>query len=48
MAVIQNHELPEHLHYDVENQIWYELQPDGTVRAGFTPLAISFVGDVFA
>lgn len=48
MAKIQDYEFPEHLLYDVENQIWYEPLHDGTVRAGFTPLAISLAGDVLA
>jgi glycine cleavage system H protein len=46
MIAIQGHEFPEHLFYDVENQIWYEALADGTVRSGFTPLAISLAGDV--
>ncbi len=46
MVKIQEFEFPEHLFYDVENQLWYEALPDGTVRAGFTPLAMSLAGDV--
>ena len=46
MATIEGHEYPEHLLYDIENQIWYELLPDGTIRTGFTPLAMSLAGDV--
>ena len=46
MARIQDHELPEHLLYDVENQIWYEPLPDGTVRTGFTSWAVVLMGDV--
>jgi len=46
VARILDHEFPERLLYDVENQIWYEPLGDGTVRAGFTPLAISLAGDV--
>ena len=30
---------PDHLFYDMHNQIWYEPLADGTVRAGFTPWA---------
>jgi glycine cleavage system H protein len=48
MAVvkIQDNEFPDNLLYDVDNQIWYDPLPDGTARAGFTPLAISLAGDV--
>lgn len=46
MAVVQGREFPEHLYYDLENQVWYELLADGTIRAGFTPLAIELAGEV--
>lgn len=46
MVQIQGHEFPERFHYDIENQIWYEPLPDGTVRAGFTSWAASLMGDV--
>lgn len=46
MAVIDGHDYPEHLYYDVENQIWYEALGDGTVRAGFTPISLALAGDV--
>jgi glycine cleavage system H protein len=46
MALIQGKEYPEHLYYDVENQVWYEPLSDGTVRAGFTPIAMELAGDV--
>lgn len=46
MALVDGREYPEHLLYDLENQIWYEPLSDGTVRAGFTPLAIALAGDV--
>lgn len=46
MARVQDHEFPEHLLYDVENQIWYEPLADGTVRTGFTSWAVVLMGDV--
>src|SRR5882724_11372659 len=46
MALVQGKEFPEHLYYDLDNQIWYEGLDDGTIRAGFTPLAIELAGDV--
>jgi glycine cleavage system H protein len=46
MARVQDHEFPEHLFYDVGNQIWYEPLADGTVRAGFTSWAVTLMGEV--
>ena len=46
MALVEGKEYPEHLYYDLDNQVWYEALDDGTVRAGFTPLAIDLAGDV--
>lgn len=46
MAKVQEFEFPEHLLYDLDNQVWYEPLADGLVRAGFTPLAMSLAGDV--
>jgi glycine cleavage system H protein len=46
MAIVQGREFPEHLYYDIDNQIWYEPLADGTIRAGFTPLAIELAGEV--
>jgi glycine cleavage system H protein len=45
MAKIQDHDFPEHLLYDVENQIWYEPLPDGTLRTGFTTWASALMGE---
>src|SRR5262245_61707450 len=46
MALVAGKEYPEHLYYDVENQVWYESLGDGTIRAGFTPISIALAGDV--
>jgi len=46
MALVADNDYPEHLYYDLDNQIWYEPLPDGTVRAGFTPIAIELAGEV--
>lgn len=37
---------PERLFYDLDNQVWYEPLADGTIRAGFTPVAMELAGDV--
>lgn len=46
MVTIQDNDFPDHLYYDIANQIWYEPLPDGTVRAGFTGWAAKMMGDV--
>ena len=46
MVKVQDNDYPDHLFYDVDNQIWYEPLGDGTVRAGFTPWAASLMGEV--
>lgn len=46
MAKVEDYEFPERLLYDLENQLWYEPLPDGAIRAGFTPLAMSLAGEV--
>jgi glycine cleavage system H protein len=46
LARIQDHDFPEHLLYDVENQIWYAPLPDGTLRTGFTSWAAMLMGEV--
>lgn len=43
MAIVQGKDYPEHLYYDLDNQIWYEQLADGTIRVGFTPIAIELV-----
>src|SRR5262249_60079330 len=46
MAIVQGHDFPDHLLYDVENQIWYAPLPDGTLRAGFTSWAAALMGEI--
>jgi glycine cleavage system H protein len=46
VALVNGKDYPEHLYYDLDNQIWYEPLGDGTIRAGFTPIAIELAGDV--
>jgi glycine cleavage system H protein len=46
MALVEGKIYPEHLYYDLENQIWYEPLTPGTVRVGFTPIAIELAGEV--
>lgn len=46
MARVQDHDFPEHLLYDIENQIWYEPIGDGTLRTGFTTWAAALMGEI--
>jgi glycine cleavage system H protein len=46
MVEVQDSEFPDHLLYDVDNQLWYEPLGDGTVRAGFTSWAANLMGEV--
>ena len=46
MVKVQDNDFPDHLLYDMDNQIWYEPLGDGTVRAGFTTWAANLMGDV--
>jgi glycine cleavage system H protein len=46
MVDLQGWSFPDHLLYDIANQIWYEPLEDGTVRAGFTSWSANLMGDV--
>ena len=46
MAIVQGHEFPEDLLYDIENQIWYAPLGGGLLRAGFTAWAAALMGEV--
>ena len=46
MALVEGKEYPEHLYYDLENQMWYEPLDDGTVCTGFTPVAMDLAGEI--
>ena len=46
MVTVQDHDFPDELLYDIENQIWYQPLDDGVLRAGFTSWAVKLMGDV--
>jgi glycine cleavage system H protein len=46
LARVQEHDFPEHLLYDIENQIWYAPLPEGMLRAGFTSWAAALMGEI--
>jgi glycine cleavage system H protein len=46
MVSVEGFEFPDHLFYDIENQIWYLPLEDGTLRTGFTSWAANLMGGV--
>jgi glycine cleavage system H protein len=46
VAKVEDYDFPDDRFYDVDNQVWYAPLGDGTLRAGFTPLAIALAGEV--
>ena len=48
MPTVRGCNLPEELLYDVENNIWYRENPDGTVTLGMTAVAAAMAGQLVA
>ncbi len=48
MAQVRGCELPDDLLYDVENNIWYRENEDGTVTVGMTAIAGAMAGQIVA
>lgn len=46
MVFVQGFEFPDHLLYDMNNQIWYAPLDDGNVRAGFTSWSANLMGGI--
>ena len=46
MVKLEGSDFPDHLLYDIANQIWYEPLENGTIRAGFTAWAAKLMGEV--
>lgn len=46
MVFVRGCAFPEERYFDVANQIWYAPLPDGTVRAGFTTIALVLAGEM--
>ena len=46
MATVRGCEFPERLFYDVPNQIWYWPLGDGTLRVGWTAIAVALAGKI--
>ena len=48
MTVVRGCEMPDDLLYDVDNNIWYREQDDGTVIIGMTMVAAAMAGELVA
>jgi len=48
MPVVRGCNLPDDLLYDVENNIWYRENPDGTMVLGMTAVAAAMAGPLVA
>ena len=48
MAVVRGCNLPDDLLYDVDNNIWYRENADGTVTLGMTMIATGMAGQLVA
>lgn len=48
MAVVRGCDLPDDLLYDVNNNMWYRENPDGTVTLGMTMVATGMAGQLVA
>lgn len=48
MANVRGCDLPEDLLYDVENNIWYRDNGDGTMTLGMTSVAAAMAGELVA
>lgn len=48
MPVVRGCNLPDDLLYDVDNNIWYREEADGTVKLGMTTVAVAMAGQLVA
>ena len=48
MAVVRGCDLPDDLLYDVDNNIWYLENDDGTLTVGMTSVATAMAGQIVA
>ncbi|MFW6191644.1 MAG: glycine cleavage system protein H [Thiohalospira sp.] len=46
MGAVRGCEIPEDLHYNVENNVWVRREDDGTVAVGMTSYAASLAGEI--
>ena len=48
MPTVRGCNIPDELLYDIENNIWYRENPDGTVTLGMTAVAAAMAGQLVA
>jgi len=48
MPIVKGCNLPDHLLYDVDNHIWFQEQPDGSLKVGMTIVATAMAGQLVA
>ena len=48
MPIVRGCNLPDDLLYDVDNNLWYRDQGDGTYQAGMTMVAVAMAGQLVA
>lgn len=48
MAMVLGCDLPDELLYDVENNMWYQENDDGTLTVGMTAVAMAMAGPLVA
>ena len=48
MALVRGCEIPDHLHYHVEHNVWVQMLPSGDIRIGMTSYACSLSGEIVA
>ncbi len=48
MPTVKGCNIPDHLLYDVDNHIWFQEQPDGTIKLGMTMVATAMAGQLVA
>ena len=48
MTIVRGCEMPDDLLYDVENNVWYKENDDGTVTVGMTAVAAAMAGTMVA
>jgi glycine cleavage system H protein len=46
MGAVRGCDIPEDLHYNVENNVWVRREDDGTVAVGMTSYAASLAGEI--
>ncbi len=48
MGAVRGCNIPEDLHYNIENNVWAKREADGTVTVGLTSYACSLAGEIVA